>query len=373
MASSLDNDIKAITRRVAITIDHDGGAKAGSKAMFAAHFACHMRGIPKYYEEEARCHYCQIRSISLNLKYPITIFNEVDNDGLPETFQFVDRVVPNASIPLTDEAFITSCECDPELADSPCVTHNCSCLADIDHGKLPGLKKNAYHRDGKLRGVYLNGRFPIYECGPKCMCDGRCPNRVVQKGRTVALEIFKTENGRGWGKVSSQISQSHFTNLVTGVKAKQPIKTGHFVDCYYGELLTAEEAQARRDEAESAQQKDVYLFALDKFTNPDAADERLHVPYEIDGEFMSGPTRFINHSCDPNLRIYAVVKHLADQPFHSLAFFAIKDIAKDTELTFDYLDGLSADTDDEEDDDKDSSKEKRKCLCGANKCRGYLF
>lgn len=159
------------------------------------------------------------------------------------------------------------------------------------------------------------------------------------------------------------ILQVTFTNLVLGVKAMQPIKEGHFVDCYYGELLTPSEARARRREAESAQQKDIYLFALDKFTDKNAVDPHFRVPYEIDGEFISGPTRFINHSCDPNLRIFAVVKHLADQLFHSLAFFAIKDIAENTELTFDYLDGLS---------DNDG-KEKRACLCGSENCRGYIF
>lgn len=155
-----------------------------------------------------------------------------------------------------------------------------------------------------------------------------------------------------------------WANLLLGVKTLSSIERGHFVDCYFGELLTPQEAQARRDQAHSAQQKDVYLFALDKFTDKDSADTRLHAPFEIDGEFMSGPTRFINHSCEPNLRIFAVVKHNADQPFHSLAFFALDNIERDSELTFDYLDGIT---------DEDDNKEKKKCLCGAKACRGYLF
>lgn len=210
MASSLDADIRAVTRRIAENIDHDGKAKAGSRTMFAAHFFCHMKGIAKFEEEEARCHYCQIRSSPLNVAYPITIINEVDDDGLPETFQFVDRVVPSASVPLIEPEFIASCDCDPRLPDSPCATHTCSCLSDIDHGRLPGLKKNAYHRDGKLRGVYLNGRYPIYECGLNCMCGKRCPNKVVQNGRAVAMQIFKTGDGRGWGNIHTQHPTSDF-------------------------------------------------------------------------------------------------------------------------------------------------------------------
>lgn len=370
-SNTVYRDIKALGRRLAANIDHDGQATQGLQAIFTTHFACHMKGISKYAKEEAKCHYCQLQKLSTWSQYPITITNNVDKEGLPEKFQFVDQVVPSAAVSLPDEAFISSCECDPLGIDSPCVTNKCHCLSDIDVWRIPGGKKNAYHRDGQLRSAYLEGRFPIYECGPQCTCNNRCPNRVVQRGRTVALEIFKTEDGRGWGKMFLPRPPLSFTNLLLGVKTKDLIKRGHFVDCYYGELLTAEEAQTRRDEAESAQQKDVYLFALDKFTDEKGEDERLHDTYEVDGEFLSGPTRFINHSCDPNLRIFAVVKNPVDQLFHSLAFFAVKDISADTELTFDYLDGVA--TDNDGDDDRDDYKEKRKCLCGSKNCRGYLF
>ncbi|KAG4428060.1 hypothetical protein IFR05_016455 [Cadophora sp. M221] len=120
-----------------------------------------------------------------------------------------------------------------------------------------------------------------------------------------------------------------------------------------------------------------YLFALDKFNDPDSQDPRLRGdPYEIDGEFFSGPTRFINHSCDPNLRIFAVVTDHANKPFHGLSFFALRDIEKETELTFDYTDGVSYKKDDRNIDDltdKEWATTVTKCLCGAANCRGYLF
>jgi histone-lysine N-methyltransferase SUV39H len=59
-----------------------------------------------------------------------------------------------------------------------------------------------------------------------------------------------------------------------------------------------EEAQRQRDASAFSQQKDVYLFALDKFTGELSIDPRLAgPPYEVDGEVISGPTRFITHSC----------------------------------------------------------------------------
>jgi histone-lysine N-methyltransferase SUV39H len=179
---------------------------------------------------------------------------------------------------------------------------------------------------------------------------------VVERGRQVPLNIFRTDDGRGWGVRSSVF-----------------IKKGQFIDRYIGQIITAEEANRRREESDIAQRKDVYLFALDKFSDPDSIDSRLSgPPYEVDGEFLSGPTRFINHSCDPNLRIFARVGDQADKHIHDLAFFAVRDIEPLTELTFDYVDGESADL---AEDAKNGGRLKgmTKCLCGSRDCRGFLW
>lgn len=137
-------------------------------------------------------------------------------------------------------------------------------------------------------------------------------------------------------------------------------------------MITADEADERRRESDIAQRKDVYLFALDKFNDPDSLDPRLSQPaLLVDGEFMSGPTRFINHSCEPNLRIYARVGDHADKHLHDLALFAITDIKRNTELTFDYIDGVEEDEEDLSNPER--LKEMTKCLCGSKKCRGYLW
>lgn len=54
-------------------------------------------------------------------------------------------------------------------------------------------------RTGCLVPFYLNSRRPIYECNDKCKCGRYCRNKLVQFGRTVEVEIFKTATGRGWG------------------------------------------------------------------------------------------------------------------------------------------------------------------------------
>ncbi len=160
--------------------------------------------------------------------------------------------------------------------------------------------------------------------------------------------------------------------MKTGLRSTEDIKKGQFVGVYVGELITSTEAAARRAASSKSQKKDVYLFALDKFSDPNSSDDRLRgEPYEIDGEYFAGPTRFINHSCNPNLRIFAVVRDLANKPFHDLCFFALKEIPRFTELTFDYTDGIQGR---QEGDGMEVEEEGMSmCLCGEKNCRGMLW
>lgn len=154
------------------------------------------------------------------------------------------------------------------------------------------------------------------------------------------------------------------------MRSSETIKKGQFVDRYLGEIITSHEADRRRAESAVSKRKDVYLFALDKFTDPNSLDHRLTgPPLEVDGEFVSGPTRFINHSCDPNMRIFARVGDQADKHIHDLALFAIKDIPRGEELTFDYVDAVTEDGD----EPGGNADGMTVCLCGSKNCRRFLW
>lgn len=98
--------------------------------------------------------------------------------------------------------------------------------------------------------------------------------------------------------------------------------------------------------------------------------------YDIDSKDMGGPTRFINHSCDPNCAIYTVSRNHMDEHLYDVAFFTTEDITAGTELTFDYNDNedktkvtdAMADKMEKENDERPT-----KCLCNAKECRGYFF
>ncbi|KAI6246071.1 Histone-lysine N-methyltransferase, H3 lysine-9 specific dim-5 [Erysiphe necator] len=325
-----------------------------SLPMQLAHSLRHDDDNPYLEPERKKCHWCRFRQWESNKMFPVSIVNKETSDTIDNNFEFIERNIIREGVELADEDFQAGCEC---VTSYNCMKGGCYCLEDVDtSGKKEDMRINAYHvvgrRKGCLRGEMLRSTMPIYECNKQCNCPEDCPNKVVSRGRQIPLQIFRTMT-RGWG-----------------LRSTEDIKKGQFVDSYVGELITAEEANWRRAQSTKSQKKDVYLFALDKFTDPNSSDERLRgEPYEIDGEYFAGPTRFINHSCEPNLRIFAVVRDLANKPFHDLCFFALKEIPRFTELTFDYAGGVRG----EEKGIDHMEEGMTRCLCGSKNCRNWLW
>ena len=99
-------------------------------------------------------------------------------------------------------------------------------------------------------------------------------------------------------------------------------------------------------------------------------------PYVCDGMNHGGPSRFLNHSCEPNCRIFTVSYNHADTDIYDIAFFTIEAIAPGTELTFDYKDSENREIITEEKADameKKNGYRPSRCLCGTPSCRRYFF
>ena len=323
----------------------------------------------------------------------LALENKVDNSTPSLNFKFIDQYVLGEDVHRADPGTFEGCDkpCRPDMGQHVGCEYPrlCKCLeyATVNEkafaaempkefeqylrlkaqGKMvdtKGLPKRfPYYKPKedsripqKLQSFYLDSRNPIYECNLNCNCGPVCKSRLVQKSRRVPLTIFKTLN-RGWG-----------------VYCNEDLVTGEFVDTYLGEVITNEEADRREANTKG---KASYLYSLDKFIGDD--DElTAENCYVVDGQYMGGPTRFINHSCEPNCRQFTVSYNKHDTRIYDLAFFAIADIPAGTELTFDYMD---KDEEEEEDvlrkraaaanDPKDLDL--RPCNCGAVKCRGYLW
>lgn len=304
------------------------------------------------------------------------MFNDVDATTPPLRFQYIDDYNLAKDVVQFPPDTATGCQqCSPRMGrDIGCeYTQKCDCLeyAAVDEGRLNAEQLQEYERcmaegkstlglpkkfpyfakgtkirrTGALVPFYLNSRAPIYECNDRCRCGPDCRNKNVQFGRRVEFEIFKTRGSKGWG-----------------LRCKQNLHQGQFIDTYRGEVITDEEADRR--EQSSSKSKASYLYSLDKF---EETEDLEHKPYVVDGEFMGGPSKFINHSCDPNCRQYTVSYNKDDPYIYDIAFFACRDIPAGVELTFDYLDK------EEEEEMGDAGQDAVPCLCGAAKCRKWLW
>ena len=121
-----------------------------------------------------------------------------------------------------------------------------------------------------------------------------------------------------------------------GLYAATNIKKDTKIIEYKGKIITVKETETN---PKFDNDKAIYLFNLNK-------------KYDLDGDFKYNTARLINHSCDPNCEVDGVGL--------KLWIYAIKDIKKNDELTYDY--GFSFDK-----DYKDFP-----CRCGAKKCVGFI-
>ncbi|XP_063751614.1 histone-lysine N-methyltransferase SUV39H1b isoform X3 [Eleginops maclovinus] len=268
----------------------------------------------------------------------IFVTNEVDLEGPPKNFTYINNYKVGQGIVLDEMA--VGCECK-------------NCLEEPINGCCPGasLHRMAYNEKGQVR---IRPGQPIYECNSQCRCSSDCPNRVVQKGIQVDLCIFKTENGRGWG-----------------VRTLQHIKKNTFIMEYVGEIITNEEAERRGHVYDC--QGSTYLFDLDYVEDV----------YTVDAAHQGNISHFVNHSCNPNLQVFNVFINNIDERLPRIALFSTRAIRSGEELTFDYK--MQIDPMDTESTKMDSSfslaglpgsPKKRirvECRCGSDSCRKYLF
>lgn len=286
-------------------------------------------------------------------KPKIQVENLIDLESAPQDFFYIDSYLPGAGVIIPD---------DPPIG--------CECNVCESSGKS-GCKSNCCFTQNGMQSLPYTTAFrvrvppgtPIYECNKRCTCDAQtCQNRVVQRGSDMQLCIFRTNNGRGWG-----------------VRTLRAIKKGTFVIQYVGEVINSEEAEKRSKQYNITGR--TYLFDLDYNETDDQC------PYTVDAAMYGNVSHFINHSCDPNLAVYAIWINCLDPNLPNLALFAIKDIKQNEELTFDYTCRESTPNtqtprnssekmqqlDNESDVKSSVSKYRTICKCGAATCRQYLF
>ncbi|KAI0090046.1 hypothetical protein BDY19DRAFT_992979 [Irpex rosettiformis] len=275
----------------------------------------------------------------------ISIVNEVTGDfvpPLPRGFRYIESkyILPDC-IPQPDPGFLVACDCTVGCQGA----EGCDCQ-DVAGTDENGQKTHAYD----INGFYKFDRSGvIVECSKGCSCMSSCPNRVAQHPRDVPLQVFRTTSC-GWG-----------------VRATIELSRGKFIGLYAGLLILRSEADKVTGEHKS------YIFDLDAMET-EVDDSEGAEKYSVDAYDQGNWSRFINHSCEPNMEVLSVVWDTPpsmNRPY--LAFFATKYIPAFTELTIDYDPRASWDIGANSKAKKVVGKGNRKCMCGTGSCRGYML
>nr|CAD2159696.1 unnamed protein product [Meloidogyne enterolobii] len=253
-------------------------------------------------------------------------------------FEYITENVAGPGLdPVCLEDQFEGCSCIGECS----AASKCSCIFN-------GLPN--YYKDGRFIHLPNSASSSVHlECSDNCecaLCPEKCTNRNIQFGIKFKLKVAKCDS-----------EQKGF-----GVFAQEKIPAGHFVVEYVGELVSKEEAEKRL----TSQQHHNYLFTIREFIGGECQYTF------IDGRYKGNISRYINHSCEPNLFLQVFRLGRASP---SLAMFASRDILEGEELSYSYG-FLSNEAEQQEQDVNLSTKSVilslKKCFCGSANCKGRL-
>ena len=246
-------------------------------------------------------------------------------------YRHIERCVPGRGVRLdtgTTHGLYDGCPCREEN----CSSVECSCMCTC-----------AYDSNGRLKIDYFaTASKPVFECNSKCRCATTCPIRVTQNQPLTTLRVFETESKtKGYGVVCS-----HF------------LHRGTFVGEYVGQVISKSEVKRRLDKLTPSDPCYIVTYKEHLSRGP-------ILTTNIDATHAGNITRFINHSCGPNLTMIPV---RVDSIVPRLCLFACKDIESGTEMCFSYFGCSSVDILDK----KAVVLGKKTCLCGSKHCLGFL-
>ncbi|XP_057491802.1 histone-lysine N-methyltransferase SUVR5-like [Actinidia eriantha] len=267
---------------------------------------------------------------------------QITGSSMPwESFKYVRKPLLARSLCPEMESLQLGCAC----THSTCSPETCDhvYLFDIDYDNAKDIYGKPMHGrfpyDEKGRIILEEGHL-VYECNNSCSCSRSCQNRVLQNGVQVKLEVFKAEK-KGWA-----------------VRAREAILRGTFVCEYIGEVIDEQEANKRHTRYGGEGWR--YFYDIDAHINDMSRFIEGQIPYVIDAMNYGNVSRYINHSCSPNLVNHQVLVESMDSQLAHIGLYASRDIDAGEELTHGYRYKLLP-------------GEGQPCHCGASNCRGRLY
>ncbi|XXG50723.1 hypothetical protein AAC387_Pa02g4668 [Persea americana] len=277
----------------------------------------------------------------------ICLVNDVDKEKGPTHFSYVTTV--KYLKPISSMKPSVGCTCH-----SVCMPGDGNCCCSQRNGGYLPYSSN---------GLIMRRRALVVECGTSCPCSLNCRNRVSQKGIRFRFEVFKTRD-RGWG-----------------LRSWDPIRAGSFICEYTGEIIDKIKTGDEDDEDEYMfQTAQTDVTALEPYNICELVGEEQPADWNetpkplsfiLSAKNTGNLSRFMNHSCSPNVFWQPVIYDHDDECYPHIMFYAMKHIPPMTELTYDY--GLRGNEScKEEMSSYNGHHRRKKCLCGSEKCRGFF-
>jgi len=170
--------------------------------------------------------------------------------------------------------------------------------------------------DGTVRVIdskLNNSSIKIIECNSKCNCY-ECDNRLVQSlnGKmNIETSVFKTKN------------------VGFSLKTKYAIQKGTYVGPYTGMYVLYDENNKEDSEMDDTYFYETFQDLNETIKKATKNKKRLFV----DSREYGNASRFINHSCEPNLKTFHI---FGDSMVPIIGLFTIKNINAGEELSVDY-------------------------------------
>ncbi|KAF3916636.1 hypothetical protein ABW20_dc0104471 [Dactylellina cionopaga] len=166
----------------------------------------------------------------------------------------------------------------------------------------------------------------------------------LQKQTLAAVDVHDVINFNQLKKRKKPVRFARSAIHNWGLYAMENISNNEMIIEYVGEIVRQQVADIRERNYLRSGIGSSYLFRIDETT-------------VIDATKKGGIARFINHSCTPN----CTAKIIKVEGTKRIVIYALRDIAKDEELTYDYKFEREID-----------SEERIPCLCGSSGCKGFL-
>ncbi|MCO5613385.1 hypothetical protein L7F22_067661 [Adiantum nelumboides] len=266
-------------------------------------------------------------------RMPVYLVNTVDDLKGPSPFEYTTSLQYPQGANYEQYGAPQGCNCTGVCN----ATQACSCFSKNGHAF-------AYLNGG----ILVKERGVIYECGSNCLCSFSCRNRSTQKGLKFRLEAFRTED-RGWG-----------------LRSWDAIPAGSFICEYTGKLiqntlLTTREyvLDAGRLPRGNPSWGDVSNFLQIQASHVTVSISLTDVI--VDSSQIGNVSRFINHSCSPNVLVQSVLRDHQDTKRPHLMLFAMDNIPPFKELTRNYGSQSNFDMPGKE------------CLCKSENCKGKFY